>query len=325
VITAAAAFSPWVLTSAHVPWYIAWVLAAGLLALGAALWLFVRRARSAVAAAGAEIVSLQGELGRALARIDRLTSSQGRFVGNIAHELKTPLSTVLGQAELLLACSDDPAAVRRYARSVGADMRHLSDLVESFLRLAHPFAQEDTSHHVPIYFHDFVVAAVRRSQSLARESGVRIVPMLAESSNGDVAPEVLGDSVLLEAMVENLVRNAVRFSPRGARVEVEVQVRGESVLLYVRDQGKGIAPEHLLSVFDWFFDMPAQARRTSGTGFGLAIAKRVAEHHDGMISLRNRAEGGCEFQITLPRCRAEDRQPSDGVAPVVAGPAARSP
>jgi two-component system OmpR family sensor kinase len=282
-----------------------WVLAGALLTLAATGWLFVRRSATAIAAAGAEIAPLQARLARKRATIEEFTNSQGRFVGNIAHEIKTPLTTVLSQTELLLGCSNDPAAVRHYAKSIADDMRHLSDLVESFLRLVRPLAQEDTSHHVPVYIHDVVVEAVRRSQTLALESGVSVVPTLAEPSNGDAALELLGDSVLLEAMVENLVRNAVRFSPRGSRVHLLVEVRGESIVLYVRDHGTGIPAEHLESVFDWFFQAPGVTLPSSGTGFGLAIARRVAEHHRGTITLRNLPAGGCEFEITLPRWRVD--------------------
>lgn len=319
VITAGAVFAPWAVAGGQVPAHVAWVLAAAVLMLGATtVWLLLRRT-----AVDAEIVALRDQLQNVLARIKELTNSQGRFVGNIAHEIKTPLATVLSQTDLLLSSSDDPVAVRGYAKSIAEDMRHLADLVESFLRLARPFAQEDTSHHVPVHVHDFVVEAVRRSQSLARANGVSVVATLAETSPEDGALEVLGDPLLLEAMVENLARNAVRFSPRGGRVEVVVEVRGESIALFVRDHGTGIAAEHLESVFDWFFDVATQARRSPGTGFGLAIAKRVAEHHHGGIMLRNRAEGGCEFEIELPRWRAGPPENDDGAA-VDAPPVVRS-
>jgi len=302
------------------PAWAAWILAGALLVLAAIGALFLRRSAAQMAATAAEIPPLLARLKIKRARIEEFSGLQGRFVGNIAHEIKTPLAIVLSQTDLLAACSGDAAAVRRYAKSIGEDMRHLSDLVDSFLRLARPFAQEDTSHHAPVYFHDFVVEAVSRSQSLARENGVGVVATLAESGNGDATVEVLGDALLLEAMVENLVRNAVRFSPRGSRVEVIVEVRGETIALHVRDHGTGIAAEHLESVFDWFFQAPGVTLHSSGTGFGLAIAKRIAEHHHGTIALRNLPAGGCEFEITLPRWRAEDA--ADGTARSPAAPRA---
>jgi len=253
-----------------------------------------------------ETSRLRAQLEKALAKIEEISRSQGRLVGNIAHEIKSPLATVLSHAELLQACIDEPSTVRRYARSIAEDMQHLSDLVESFLRLSRAFAQEDTSHHVPVYFHDIVTEAVRRSQSLALEQGVTIVTTLAEPRDAADTVEVLGDSVLLESMVENLVRNAVRFSPRQARVDTHVEALDDVVVLRVRDRGVGIVPEQLESVFDWFFQGPADLQRTSGTGFGLALAMRVANHHRGTISVKNMADGGCEFEVRLLRWRVEE-------------------
>jgi signal transduction histidine kinase len=148
---------------------------------------------------------------------------------------------------------------------------------------------------------------VHRSQPLANDAGVTVVTTLAELGDPDGALEVMGDPVLLEAMVENLVRNAVRFSPRGGKVEVTVLVGAgsETITLRVRDHGAGIAAEDLTAVFDWFFDRPVREQRPTGTGFGLAIAKRVADHHGGTITARNRDAGGCELEVTLPRWRSE--------------------
>jgi signal transduction histidine kinase len=295
----------WVSLAREGAWWVAWLAVGALAASLAIAWATQRGAASQLEAAHRELGDRELQLGDLRARIDQHTSAQGRFVGNIAHELKTPLTIVLSQVDLLLAPEADPATMRRYAKSIRGDMHHLSDLIDGFLRLARPFAQFDASSHVPVFVHDFVVAAVSRSQSKARDNEVRIVTTLAETSAPDEPPEVMGESILLEAMIENLVRNAVRFSPRGGQVEVEVTCHAASINLHVRDHGVGIAAENLASVFDWFFDRPAQ-RRSTGTGFELAIVKRVAEHHGGTIELRNRPGGGCEFEITLPRVRPGD-------------------
>lgn len=282
---------------AEFPWLAASLLA-GALALAAASWIALSRSAAEVAAARATMVARQVRIDGLEARLLEISSMQGRFVGNIAHEIKTPIAIVLGEMDLLIRNNSDPETVSTHARSISEEMRHLSDLVESFLALARPFARADRSHHVPVTVHDFVVEATRRSQSLARASEVTVVPKLAELDEGVL--EVMGDSVLLGAMLENLLRNAVRFSPRGSLVEVRVDLQGSSILLNVRDHGLGIAAEHFESVFDWSFQVPGLPQ-SSGTGFGLAIAKRVAEHHAGTITLQNLPAGGCEFQITLPR------------------------
>ncbi|MBL8900802.1 MAG: HAMP domain-containing histidine kinase [Planctomycetes bacterium] len=239
-------------------------------------------------------------------RLEDLSSSQARFVGNVAHELKTPLATMLSHADELQARGEDPDAVRLQTKAIMLDIQHLSDLVDSFLRLARPFAHEDRSHHSPVFFHDCVTEAVRRSGSFARTNAVTFEVSLAEVEPLECAVLISGDGVLVEAMIENLLRNAVRFSPRGGRIELRVAAEGDAVSLTVRDHGFGMAPERLDAAFDWFFQDQPAAMTPSGHGFGLAIVKRIAEHHGGTIVLRNHPQGGCEFLVRLPRLREEE-------------------
>lgn len=278
---------------------VAEIAALAMLLLAATTWLRFRHCAARLAAAVVRADRTQVQLDAAQGKIRNFSDSQSRFVGNLAHELEAPLATVLIHADLLLASSGEPATVQRYAKSVAEDMRHLSGLVESFLRLARPLAQEDNSRHVPVPFHDLVLEAVRRCQSLAAAREVRVVPVLEARAS----VEVLGDAVLLESMIENLVRNAVRAAPRGSDVDLHVRTQGAEVVLSVRDRGSMIDDEQLGSVLDGFFQVPSPPR--VGTGLSLAIAKRVAEHHRGTISLRNAVEGGCEFEVQLPRWHAD--------------------
>ncbi len=279
---------------------VAWILAAALVVSIALGWRLLRRAEIEKVTAIAGIVPLQASLDAAMGRISLFSESQERFVGNLAQEIKAPLASLLIHADMLLAGSAEPVTVHRYSKGIVENLRHLSDLVESFLRLARPFAQEDTSNHVPVHMHDLVLEAVRRCQPLADSRGVGVVPMLAETNN-NTPVEVMGDAALLEAMIENLVRNGVLAAPPGTRVDLHVRIEGDAVVLSVRDHGATIDEDQIESIFRGFFQVPAPPRHASGTGLSLAIAKRVAEHHRGTISLRNVPEGGCEFAVQLPR------------------------
>jgi len=171
--------------------------------------------------------------------------------------------------------------------------RQLASL--AFEQLAH-----EAKHHVPVYFHDSITEALRSSRPLAHEHDVTFVTTLAQSSNSDAAVEVLGDPVLLEVMVANVVGIALRCSPAGSRVELDVQVLPESLVLYVRDHGGGPAAA-CRTGFDSVEASPLERRSSGGS---LALAKRVAEHHRGTVSL-DVSLGGCEFRIQLPRWRPE--------------------
>jgi len=111
-------------------------------------------------------------------------------------------------------------------------------------------------------------------------------------------------------------------APGGSRVDLQVEVAGEVIFLRVRDRGPAIAPAQLDSVFDWFFEAPGPTPQAQGNGGGLAIARRIAEHHRGTVSLRNDPDGGCEFEVTLPRWRGDAVRSSDD-APVRPPPLAR--
>lgn len=284
--------------------YLVWGIAGAMLVVAANSWRLLRKTAARHAETNARIAPLQAQHARALDKIRDFSDSQRRFVGVLAQEISAPLATIVIHADLILASGGEPATVQHHARSLVEDARHLSALVESLLHLAQPLEQEDTSRHVPVHFHDIVVDAVRRCQSLAGARGVTVVPTLAETGNG-ASVEVLGNAALLGAMIENLLHSAVLSAPRGTRVDLQVKLQGEEVLLCVRDLGAGLDPDHVDSLFEGLFQVPTQPRPSTGTGLSLAIARRVAEHHRGTVALRNVAEGGCEFEVQLPRWRAE--------------------
>jgi len=294
-----------------------WVLAGAFLALASTAWWVVHRHAAAVS-------SQRAQIERQEARWKEISIEQERFVDNLVHGIRTPMSIVLNEAELIHACSDDPAIVRDNARSIVDYVSHLAALCDGFLRLEGPFAKGDTSRHLPVHIHDAVLEAVRGAQATARSRGVRIVTTLADHGEHEAVLEVLGDQALLGALIENLVRNAVRSTPRDTQVELQVSTRGDSIVLQVRDHGAGLAPAQLASAFDWFFQAPDAARPVAGLGVGLAIARRVAEHHRGTISLQNHPDGGCAFELSLPRWRAEGpllERPSTAVASSSSRPA----
>lgn len=111
---------------------------------------------------------------------------------------------------------------------------------------------------------------------------------------------VLGENELLRVMVDNLVRNAIRFSSKGQAIDIAVFRTTESSSICVRDEGPGIPTELLDTLFDRFTQAPAETARGRGHGLGLSIAQGIAELHGGRISVRNLPEAGAEFTVTLP-------------------------
>ncbi len=263
-----------------------------------------------------EVERLRDELNDALERIEAGYRAQESFISNVSHELKTPIAVLLTEAQVVRSGDVDPERAREFAESVEEEMRHLGRLVESFLTLTRADQGERLTRRVPVEWNDVVLDAVRHVEPVSSLHRVRVVPRLAMPEEGaadEEDVERLGDPELLQTMIENLVRNAVRFSPPDERVTVELSRPGGGLAIEVRDHGPGIPEELLPTLFDRF--VQAEGERTRGSGLGLAIARRVAELHGGTIDAENVADGGCRFTARFP-ARAD--------GPVEAGEEARS-
>lgn len=150
---------------------------------------------------------------------------------------------------------------------------------------------------------------VQRYQGLAEQRSIKLAPTLAMPGPAGPEPVVDGDPALLRAMAENLVRNAIRHSPRESAVQIEVGLDGQHVSLAVRDRGPGIPSDQIEKIFDAFYRVPPEDQPHEGSGLGLAIARSVTRLHHGSIAARNHPEGGCEFVVRLPLRGPEESAP----------------
>jgi hypothetical protein len=297
------------------------LLPLGLAAVGMASWLMARRslapigriARQARALTAArldrriteppgrdEVAEMAVTINEMLDRLEAAFRSQERFIADASHELKTPITVLLGQAQVLTQHPRTAEEYGSFISSVQDEMRLMGKLVDSLLTLARADAGFPLAAKTPVSINEAVMDAVERCQALAREREVRLVPILAMPRPDEPEPDVEGDEALLGAMIENLVRNAIRHSPLRQAVEVKVTVGPSNVTIAVLDRGPGIPPEHLERVFERFYRVPGDQPVEEGTGLGLAIAKGVAQLHKGCITAANRPAGGCEFVSRLP-------------------------
>lgn len=251
-----------------------------------------------------EVAEMTETLNGMLARLEAAFQSQQRFISNAAHELRTPVTHLLGRAQVLLREPPDIGQFIEFSRSVQDEMRVLSRVIESLLVLARVDAGLPLSSRSIVSHNDIVMDAVDRSAAYAQQRLVRLAPTLHAPTDGS---ELLieGDGDLLVAMVSNLIRNAIRHSPTGETVEIAVRGGADRVAISVADRGPGIPEDKLKLIFERFVQLPEQRAENKGTGLGLAIARSVAEIHGGSIAVTNRTGGGSEFVITLPRARAD--------------------
>lgn len=250
-----------------------------------------------------EVAEMVDTLNALLGRIEAAFRSQERFIANAAHELRTPVTHMLGQAQVLLLQDRPLQEYRLFVAGVQDEMRALKQVIEALLVLARADAGLPATSRTPQSPNEIAMEAVQRCQLSAQQRGVRLVPQLLTLDGDDAEPTILGDAELLVTMISNLLRNAVRFSPPSRWVELEVIASTSTVEFAVRDSGPGIPAALLPRLFERFVQLDGAPPEQKGTGLGLAIARSVATAHGGSIRVQNRPEGGCEFRVTLPATR----------------------
>ncbi len=227
----------------------------------------------------------------------RVEAVRRDFVAAASHELKTPIAAVLASVEALtMALERDPAAAESFASQIESSARQLGRLVSDLLDLSRLEAQRTSQEEV------VWTTWSKRSWRACRIGASRRNRVPAKSS-----VTVNGSRSDLGLAVRNLFDNALRHTPRGGKVRVEVASDGQGVKLEVIDTGEGISSRDLPRVFERFFRVDsARSRATGGTGLGLAIVRHVAESHGGSVEAESELGAGSTFRIRL-RCTRPDR------------------
>jgi two-component system, OmpR family, sensor histidine kinase ChvG len=246
---------------------------------------------------GGEISELAAEFDQMTRQLEARQRYISEFAADVAHELKSPLTSIRGAAELLAEGADDDLdARRRFLNNIRLDATRLDRLVSRLLELSRIDASEQLPQVVDL--RALVTRAVARSEGPEAPIELRYEATLSS---------VMAREADLETALLNLLDNAQRFSPEGIAVSVVVTGPGDDDLfaIQVTDRGPGILPEHFPRVFERFFTTDAER---DGTGLGLAIVKSVASSHGGQISFTS--EPGCTcFRLQLPTGFRHRRRP----------------
>ncbi len=210
------------------------------------------------------------------------------FAADVAHEFKSPLTSIRGAAELLHeGADDDPAARERFLRNIQLDSERLDRLVSRLLELSRIDASREAMDEVCL--RTIVHHVVERTTTLEQPVVSQMDPSLAP---------LRGRGADLERALLNLVENALRFSPANEPVRIEVVAHAREVHIAVEDRGSGVPGALRLKIFDRFFTTDAER---NGTGLGLSIVKSVAEAHGGRLYLDETWSPGARFVLVLPR------------------------
>lgn len=237
-----------------------------------------------------ELAALADSVNALLSRVDQSAQRERSFVADAAHELRTPLAAMRVNVEALQARASEPAQRELLAGILNSGDR-AARLVGQLLLLMRNDSAPDGPQQL-LALDALLQERLAALSGLGTRRGVE----LELKAHGGV--RILGQRDLLISLIDNLVDNAIKYSPPGGVVIVALALEGEHAVLSVSDQGPGIAPELRLRVFDRFFRAPQQTQ--NGSGLGLSIARSAAQQHGGSVTLGAGPEGGLLARVLLP-------------------------
>lgn len=241
---------------------------------------------------------MMGRIDEQLRELEKTDSLRRELVANISHDLRTPLTNLHGYLETLLLKGEQlPEEDRvRYLEIALSHSRRLSQLIAELFELARLDSCETVVYAEPFSLAELVQDVAQKFELRARQSGVRLELRVDEK-----APGVHGDIGMMQRVLENLIDNALRHTPRGGLIYIGIVPQGDQVMVRVADTGCGIEEEALEHIFDRFRRVDG-ARPGAGArgGLGLAIAKRILELHGSGIEVESGVDQGTTFSFRMP-------------------------
>jgi two-component system OmpR family sensor kinase len=219
-----------------------------------------------------------------------LKETQQRFIANASHELRSPVTTLLGELTFALRRDRDAATYRESIEEALESARRLKVVAEDLLALARIGATQQPLESVPLS--EVTRAAAESTRPEAEARGVT----LEIACDG---PAVQGHAGDLERLLRNLVENAIRHSPRGGRVRIEAQHESGHIRLKVSDDGPGVPPDVRERIFEPFFRLTGDRAKEGGAGLGLAIGRGIARAHGGDLWVDDCLQGA-RLVVRLP-------------------------
>jgi two-component system, OmpR family, phosphate regulon sensor histidine kinase PhoR len=233
-----------------------------------------------------------------ITQLRQLENTRRDFVANVSHELKTPITSIKGFVETLLAGAlKEPDNAENFLRIIAKQTDRLNEIIDDLLTLSRI---EQDAERRQIFLNGQKIkgtlqSAVQVCEAKAAAKKIVIELHCPEDLRAQINPP------LLEQALVNLVDNAVKFSEPGGVVQVEAQREGPQVVIRVRDQGPGIPPEHLPRIFERFYRVDAgRSRKIGGSGLGLAIVKHIALAHGGRVTVTSAPGAETVFSLSVP-------------------------
>jgi two-component system, OmpR family, sensor kinase len=247
-----------------------------------------------------ELGRLAGVLNSTFARLESAFTRQKQFTSDAAHELRTPVSVILTQAQSTLNRERSPVEYRETLEACARAAQRMRRLIESLLELARLDAGSEAMKLTRCDLAQIAHECVDTIKPVAEARSIRIVEQLPPCY-------CLGDSDRISQVIINLLSNAIQYSPDGTEISAACQNQSGTALLCVKDQGEGIPQAELPHIFERFYRVE-KSRQAGRTGLGLAISKTLVEAMGGTIRVSSQVGAGSEFEIRFPRASDSSRR-----------------
>jgi signal transduction histidine kinase len=228
------------------------------------------------------------------APIERSMEQMRRFMADAAHELRTPITLLRTRADVAVGQARDPTRDATTFQAIELEAGRLGAIVGELLMLARADAGERPVKHDPLYLDDAAAGAVEAARTLADHKRVSVEVGTFEEAH------VTGDPALIRELLLIVLDNAIKFTPAGGRVRLDVSVADGRAAVVVTDSGIGIPADQLPHVFERFYRGDAARRQAEGAGLGLAIARWIADMHGAHIGIASQPDAGTRVTMTFP-------------------------
>ncbi len=241
-----------------------------------------------------EMGSLIESFNDMISRLEKSFKHIEEFSHHVAHELKTPLTIIKGEAELLLRKERSKHEYQQALRIVLEESERVLKIIEDLLLLTKLDYQPEVFKFEQFDFIEFLNELCEQARMLAVQKGVGIT---VSTQTARAPLTIRADKVHLRRLFFNILDNAIRLTPEGKLISIKVDTEDQKVITSIIDQGPGITPENLEKIFDKFFHT---GNNSLGNGLGLSIAGTIAKIHSGSIQVESQINQGATFKIILP-------------------------
>ena len=240
---------------------------------------------------------MAGTIERNIEELKGVDELRKELIGNVSHDLRTPISSIQGYAETLLLKNDTLTSDERtgHLNTIVKSSQRLKDLVDDLFELSKLEAGQVNLQLEPMSLGELVHDVVGKFRLMASEKGININTVLAQD-----LPIVEVDAQKIDRVLQNLIHNAIKFCAQGDQVNIQLNALApEKVEVRISDTGVGIPQEDLPRIFDRYFKSE-RSGVSGGTGLGLAIVKRIVELHGSEIDVKSQVNQGTTFRFDLP-------------------------